>query len=365
MQIDYHHAVTYVIARFAGFDHAAGETISQCAQYVDEAVDGSILKFHNHAMYTPIPSAHKMLDYRNFDELANHYAWLPFHFLPGNELRSAEENFHADFERKVVCKPDSPVARDMVAAAFHQRDLPNALHRLGVTLHVYADTFAHQGFAGISHAINNIDQIDAIEGQKETAVRFKDKAKLFFGDLMDEVKSHFVEDVLPLGHGAALCYPDLPYLKWQYVDANGEQVIRDNTKLFLDASNAMFRVLKAWQQDGNIDLQPGLTDKQLTMLESYFKNFNQENSEERHRMWIAVIQSGAFGFDAPDFAYHEYKTANWNRFPIEISDYQLGTMYRYTHEFISCNWKMFQDALHAHRYDLLYQILPRYGIVAA
>ena len=38
MQIDFHHAVTYVAARAAEFDHPEAEKIAYCAQYVDDAV---------------------------------------------------------------------------------------------------------------------------------------------------------------------------------------------------------------------------------------------------------------------------------------------------------------------------------------
>ena len=33
-------------------------------------------------------------------------------------------------------------------------------HRLGITLHVYTDTWAHQGFAGFRHDINNVKALD-------------------------------------------------------------------------------------------------------------------------------------------------------------------------------------------------------------
>ncbi|MDH3349420.1 MAG: hypothetical protein OEM02_15140 [Desulfobulbaceae bacterium] len=56
MQIDFHHAVTYVAARLAKFPVNDAKTISYSAQYVNDK-----------AMYSRINSAHKMLDYRNFE----------------------------------------------------------------------------------------------------------------------------------------------------------------------------------------------------------------------------------------------------------------------------------------------------------
>ena len=84
MQIDFHHAVTYVCARLAGFEPREADIIGTAAQYVDDAVNSGAILFNNGAMYARISSAHKMLDYRNFEALADHLVWVPFHFLPGN-----------------------------------------------------------------------------------------------------------------------------------------------------------------------------------------------------------------------------------------------------------------------------------------
>ena len=80
MQIDGHHTLTYIAARLAGFAHTKASIIAYSAQYVDDATNAGKLHFKNGAMYQRISSAHKMLDYRNTDELANHQVWIPFHF---------------------------------------------------------------------------------------------------------------------------------------------------------------------------------------------------------------------------------------------------------------------------------------------
>lgn len=64
MQIDFHHAVTYVAARLAGFAEAEAETIAYAAQYIDAATSG-IVCFNNQALYHRTSSAHKMMDTLN------------------------------------------------------------------------------------------------------------------------------------------------------------------------------------------------------------------------------------------------------------------------------------------------------------
>jgi hypothetical protein len=122
MQIDFHHGVTYVVARLAGFGHRDAEIVAYCSRYVDDATNDGVVRFENGAMYRRTASAHKSLDYKHFDELGNPHVWLPFHFLPGNGGKRAGENPAGSFIEKIICTPDSPVARDMVRARICDRD---------------------------------------------------------------------------------------------------------------------------------------------------------------------------------------------------------------------------------------------------
>jgi hypothetical protein len=65
-------------------------------------------------------------------------------------------------------------------------------------MHVYTDTWAHQGFVGFNHEINDVSKIN---GGVDT---------LF----MDKMASFFVGEAFPLGHGSLLSYPDRPFLEW-------------------------------------------------------------------------------------------------------------------------------------------------------
>ena len=111
MQIDFHHGVTYVLARLAGFSHDEAQIIAHSAQYVDDAVDDGTLFFDNEGAYEFISSAHKMLDYRNFSKLANHHVWIPFHFLPGNDLDPKLRGKVPDFVQQAICRPNSVTAK--------------------------------------------------------------------------------------------------------------------------------------------------------------------------------------------------------------------------------------------------------------
>ena len=144
MQIDFHHATTYVVARTAGFDHPEAEIIAYAAQYVDDATSTGTVYFDNQAVYNRISSAHKMLDTRNTEDLANHQVWMAFHFLPGNGGKKADEDPAGSFINKIICRPNSYVAQEMVRDTILQKDRLYGLHRLGVAMHVYVDTWARR-----------------------------------------------------------------------------------------------------------------------------------------------------------------------------------------------------------------------------
>ena len=167
MQIDFHHAVTYVCARLAGFDHPQAATIAYAAQYVDDATNSGVIRFDNGMQFQRISSAHKLFDYRNFQNLANYQVWIPFHFLPGNAGLPADQSPGDDWVEKLICRANSPIAQAMVRESIQQRDAPCGLHRLGITMHVYADTWAHQGFVGVNHRVNEARNLVDGDGQPD------------------------------------------------------------------------------------------------------------------------------------------------------------------------------------------------------
>ena len=364
MQIDYHHGVTYVIARLAGFDHRQADVVAYCSQYVDDAVNSGTIRFDNGAMFTRISSAHKSLDYRNFSDLANHNVWIPFHFMPGNGGRPAEDNPDGTFIRKIVCRPGSPVARQMIAVCIADNDQSYGLHRLGVTMHVFADTWAHQGFAGVCHKINDITLLDEKQQPDDS---FEDRLKGFFGDLRDRAANRFVGDVLPLGHGAALSHPDKPYLDWRYRDSDGIIVSRSNTDLFVQAAHEMCKAMQCFQA-GNPDANvPGLSVAQRDKLGRFLGDIREEGGAVRHRRWLGLIAQGEFGFPGVKVTYKDKGNGSWKH-------QALGTtrkkdlkeeVFPYSPGFLTSDWKLFHDALLAHRFTVVHTILPRYGICAA
>lgn len=354
MQIDFHHGVTYVLARLAGFEHGAAETIAYAAQYVDDATNGGCVTFDNGAMYARISSAHRMLDYRNLQELANHRVWIPFHFLPGNCGLPAGEEPRGKFIERLICTPDSPVARDMVRAAIDARGQANGLERLGVAMHVYADTWAHQGFAGVNHAQNSAEMVTDGEGAPDVR-------------LLDRLTSYFVGEALPLGHGAVLSNPDHPWLQWGYTNGRGQVIRRDNPRDFLAAAEAMFKAMRRFRLGDADAAVGGLAAADRARIDGMLRSLRDPEGEVRHAAWLDAIGRGEFSFGRASPVYIAKGEGSWKYAALgttaEVDD--EDEVFVYSPAFLRSQWKRFHDALQEHRFDVLHRILPHYGICAA
>jgi hypothetical protein len=353
MQIDFHHAVTYVVARLAGFNTRKAGIVAYCSQYVDDATNAGQIKFDTGAMYQRISSAHKMLDYRNFKELANHQVWIPFHFLPSNGGMEAGKNPRGTFINKIVCRPNSPIAQDMVRDCIVDQDRAFALHRLGITMHVFADTWAHQGFAGVNHKINDTKSIKNF-GRPNKA--FKDR-----------IVSFFVGESLPLGHGTVLSYPDRPYLKWSYIDWKGKSVQRNNPKDFLEAVEHMHEAMVRFINKDPDMVVPDLPVKDKNKIKSLISSIKDEDGEERHKKWLKAIERGDFSFGPEKLTYIPKGAGSWKHKSIGTREWvdSKEDVFIYKDTFLKSNWKLFHDALQAHRFRVVHDILPKYGISAA
>lgn len=293
-----------------------------------------------------------MVDMRNMRALANHQVWIPFHFLPGNGGLEAGQNPDGKFINKIICKPDSPVAKEMIRQAIVEKDKPYGLHRLGVTMHVYADTWAHQDFAGVLHPVNDI------ENAKETSNSgvFKKGLGRIISDILDDT-------VPPLGHGRATVFPDMPFLTWVYENYEKERVRRDNTALFCEAANALCKAMQCYIA-GNPDADvPGIQAADAEKIRQQFLFQPEKDGYKRHAIWLKAIKDGVFSFGAEEVSYAGKGRGSWK-------ELALGTNFDqpvndYDDDFLDSHWKLFHDAIQAHRFYVIHDLLPRYGICAA
>jgi hypothetical protein len=393
MQIDFHHTATYVIARYAGFEDKDAAIIAHAAQYVDDASTSGFIRFSNGMRYERTATAHPMCDPDNLDNDRNTTSWLPFHFFPAGEDGPAGSDIA--YAQKMVCRPDSAPAQAMMKAAIDAKDQPNGLYRLGIAAHVFVDTFAHQGFAGLHHDINKASNIKDASGKAIDVVAVPLLGKVI--------------EVPPIGHGQVGTCPDRPYLVWSYVNHAGERITRNNPADFLRASN---RLCQEFQRYLGVPVQ-GLSAEAQDKLGTIFVSVTDEDGEERHLEWLRRLASNYFGFGAVTLSYEATPEEAWKPSALgaaygkwqdkcvqaaqEKAESDEGFLHKFMAlsgkvvqsledkrsaaadavgadipiectdhtPFLLSHYKHFHDAAKQQRHDVFMTILPSFGIVAA
>jgi len=239
MQLDMHYYGTYAMARAAGLKKEVCETIATAAQFVDDNAEKESVEFRDGARLDIEATAHHAINVKNLDREDQRQIWVPFHFLPGNEGDS--------YTQRLVCQKDSEIAQEMINFNLSLINQPFALPLIGITAHVYADTFSHYGFSGVSSRVNKIknDSIEFHSLDPDIKKYIMDKAKEFEnnypkeGGFFDNIKSWFAEGASgALGHGAVMTYPDRPYLIWDFIYENDPKgarcTTRNNQETFLE-----------------------------------------------------------------------------------------------------------------------------------
>ncbi|WP_295763524.1 DUF6765 family protein [uncultured Oscillibacter sp.] len=213
MDLNFHYYVTYSAARRAGASAGDARLIARAARYVDEC-DGVTVQSASTIVFEDMLD---VFDRSGAQRRTQALIWPVFHFLPGDyasfrgEMRGGQGPLTP--EKMLICGPESKLAGAVVQGAKQSydggQDREKALLRIGIAMHVLADTFAHQGFAGIaSYDLNEVCQVKHIVPGKDAAPE----------DILDDVR-YRPGDYSPaptrssfgyLGHGRIGTCLDLP-----------------------------------------------------------------------------------------------------------------------------------------------------------
>lgn len=363
MQIDFHHAATYVCCRLAGMARSDAAVVAHASQYVDDATNDGPLQFRSGERYVRVTSAHRTLDLINNQNVAdNRLVWVPFHFLPGNDPSSSSLGGSSEFIRRMICRPGSDLARAMVLDAVEKKELRFGLHRFGIALHTFIDTWAHQGFVGMVDDINRVDSIDVFPDPAYSG------AAVFSELRSGAMKAKaFVANHLPVGHAGVLTLPDLPFLVWRYTRANGEVIERNNPSDFERAAMGMFNMARRFVQGDTALPDAAMDAGDRAVVAWLIRSTLAIDGADRHAQWIEAIRTGRFSFGPESLAYVESGPGSWKMEALGSDpDVEDGReRFDFTADFLDSNWKRFHDAVQYQRLFVLHELLPRFGIVAS
>jgi len=210
MNIEFHYYALHYISRCAGFPESEASILSGSSQLVDECTAPWEIKGINQSSLTQVTQ-----NYVFWDEGVADTIYRPFHFMPGDQALASSRRRDGKAGLFATTE-DSSLSREVLIHALKSRNL----FRIGIALHVYADTWAHQNFSGDSEPQNALEA----------------------GSLLPAA-----------GHLQALKSPDNPRLVWTDPRLKEEYRIVDNAVRFSRAATMMYRFLCAYNGRGFID----------------------------------------------------------------------------------------------------------------
>ena len=364
MHSDIHYYGTYAVARAAGLRREICQTIATAAQFVDANDKDFNIELNDGGRLNIIPTAHPLVHYKNTEyfDRDQRMVWLPFHFFPGNEGKSLSE--------RIICRKDSKLAQEMIEHCMALVDRPYGLYLVGIAAHVYADTFSHYGFSGVSSRWNKIsgDSIVLENDERDEVAenRFRDKYGVTMGGLRnwrqtlwDKMLSGVAETGTgALGHGAVLKYPDYPYLKWkfsyEYSDGEGRVSERSNQVDFIDACEKLYGIFSRLENCKDPEFNQIGFDKIRNNVMNILE-IRETDREKRGEIWRSAAENGKL-FAHPEIILPNQEEA-WKKKLERINEVAESS------EATKIPVFRFFQAAAIYRTYVLRDLLPKYNLV--
>ncbi|MBN1500081.1 MAG: hypothetical protein JW982_08000 [Spirochaetes bacterium] len=182
-----------------------------------------------------VSTCHAYQQLKSFNYHSMVTATVPFHYFPGCQ----GENF----DKKLRCKPNPPVLEKMIRKTAAEKTFNP--EKFGMLLHVYADTFSHQGFSGLLSTVNDISEYRPGAWYDRVFNLTRKISSSGFEKLFDYVMPAY-------GHMQVFFSPDNPSEKWSYrYDAaehctgDIQETRIDNCERYSEAFKAVSDILDA------------------------------------------------------------------------------------------------------------------------
>lgn len=317
MQCDFHYCIIKILAVKAGFNADDAEIIAYASQYVDDAVEHKPITIHNFPFqncesynyqtekFDPVCTAHTGFDMITaLKKDVQRKIYVCFHFIPHNPINNSDEYF--DYRTF----PNSNFANIIIDKAIYQFRTDNAsktrnLIKLGIALHSYADTWAHQYFSGIHKSYDN--DIEDLE------VRFNNKK------ISNEFWEHFNHILPDIGHAEAGSFPDMTHVDFSCLHEHQHITNkRENYIHFADAARKIYETLI--QLTGNINKWSELEPQ----LIHFFKLEKEGKSCEtcnKKKIAESICNGVSFGYNRLQWRTEALAGDNFNWHKLSVEDY--------------------------------------------
>lgn len=241
MDINFHYFAVKTIALHAGYSDEEADKIAVYSQYVDDFADDEAFCYagclpsyaamleEKEGYVKPVKTA--ITPFKSCFESEQRSVVIPFHFIPPEPLSTAGNQYVTVPATWGGARPQmiTKMLQGLQARSGH----PAFLMFLGMLLHIFADTYAHQSFSGFENAINR--------GRVDSAVEYTAQGRIS--------KTYPLYDTLPsIGHARLGTAPDETALEYIcYRDDGAGHVapepLRRNREVFLACAEEIFKIL--------------------------------------------------------------------------------------------------------------------------
>ncbi len=365
MQEDMHYYGTYAMARAAGLEVKHAKIVAYAAQYVDDSNANDSEVHEDGGMFQATATAHtnsEAVSNAAADHTEQRRVWVPFHFFPGNEGKTLSE--------KLACVKNSELAQEMVKNHIrHAASVKDeyGLALIGIMAHVYADTFSHYGFSGVSSRNNKVDgesfeldvkdeNVKAYIMGKYTSFLTKYAPSFLIKNYRNFASKGASLATGALGHGAVGTYPDRPFLRWRFNfdKEDRDSGWRDNPATFMEACEKLHSAFSKYAEEAGVSKNP----VEFKTIKNVVDNILRLESAKEGRIeaWKEAIEGGKL-FEKEEHEALNFSKDEWEQQKDEFKD--LENAYQIAGKEV---YRFHQAAIY-HRDYTLKQLLPRYGIV--
>lgn len=321
MDIEFHYYIIFIISRKAGFNANDSYTIAYSSQYTDDNNFRYFVNFKGGDFY--LNEISQTLDITKPSEKRQKIYPL-FHFIPSGEEIDSNNQFKRNSYHSFITIPDSINAQTLFDAALVSKNL----YRIGIAVHAYADTWAHQNFLGLKDNLNG--------------------------------KRGFEKIIPNIGHADFIHEPDKVHNEWIDTRLKNQYADISNDERFLAAAKNIFIRLWKYNRPRKSDQQAKKAYEELN-LEAKLKDAMDETyfwgSDEKARIKSYKNICNELGMKK-----YQYDPNEWRYEAIEKHSLEIDLFDRYwaKNKFEGSRWHEFQEAVKAHRDLALKNFKPLY-----
>lgn len=332
MDINFHYFAIKTIARKAGFDEENAQLIAAYSQFVDDyniwmnyymvdvpeyARSLSTKQPYGYTFYTVTTGFTDLLDTaRLMIEKYQREVVVPFHFIPWQPLREIQAEERTLLRTQVADITGNALIAQLLRRAkdkYMNEQNPQEKHydliRIGVMLHTFADTYAHQRFSGF-HGWENFSYITLLQD----AVTQE--------NVKDELSPETYAKVYAVGHANVGHAPDMTYayFNMRFAENKNQTTIenytgnysRSNTQVFGDAAKQIFTLLYQICHQNNAPTE-AMWDELLQLLKQGFA-IRTTKEDELEVEWSRICR---------DIHYHYNKDELWKDQLVSLTSEEL------------------------------------------